>query len=342
MKINRTNLAQNPELYNETVRLIEKSFNYPPGHSFEDDFYNLLTPINHKHNHILVDGDKVVAHIGVNLKEVAKDEISCLVAFIGGVAVNEDYRGQGHFKTLFNYVIEKYSENCAFFLLWSDKSELYKKYDFYEFGAVTQLGQKEEDEDYFNSLGFKKTKLKSLKEEEIKKLHKLYKHNVSGYLAPKRTPRSWDTISNIVTTDLYIQKDNREITNYFFINKGFDLPGVIHENSFFKDEPLLEKFKEYKLWLPEKHSTYMESSASLYTGIIKIANTALFSDFIRKIFSNDLLISEVIDNNVEFSFKEEDFTLPLDEFVHFILGPHPAEEFLPYGNWFFIPGLDSI
>jgi len=342
MKINRTTLADNPELYNATVRLIEKSFNYPPGHSFEDDFYNLLSPVNHKHNHILVDGDTVVAHIGVNLKEISKNDTSCLVAFIGGVAVNENDRGQGHFRDLFSYVVDKYSESCAFFLLWSDKSELYKKYDFYEFGAVSQLGAFEEDEEYFNSIGFSKTKLKTLSEPEVKELHQLYKHNFNSYLAPKRTPRVWDSIASIKTTDLYIQRDGAKISNYFFINKGFDLPSVIHESSFFNDEALLEKFKDFKLWLPEKHSTYIEVNSSLYIGIMKVANTALFSDFIRKIFSNDLLIAEVIDGNVEFSFKEEEFTLPLDEFFHFIFGPHPAEEFLPYGNWFFIPGLDSI
>lgn len=342
MKINQTTLANNPELYNAAVRLIEKSFNYPPGHSFEDDFYNLLDPVNHKHNHILMDGDVVVAHIGVNIKEIIKEDASCLAAFIGGVAVNEDYRGQGHFKDLFNYVVEKYSEKCAFFLLWSEKASLYRKYDFYEFGAVTQLGDKEENEEYFNSLGFEKTKLKKLSEDEVKQLHKLYKHNFNDYLAPKRTPRIWDSMTNIKTTDLYIQREGKKISNYFFINKGFDLPGVIHESSFFKDEVLLEKFKEYKVWLPEKHQSYMEASSSLYTGIMKIANSALFSDFIRKIFSNDLLISEVIDSHVDFTFKDEEFSLPIDEFFSFVFGPQPAEEFLPYGNWFFIPGLDSI
>ncbi|OIQ18538.1 MAG: hypothetical protein BM556_09795 [Bacteriovorax sp. MedPE-SWde] len=342
MAIIQTTLAEKPELYNETLSLIEASFNYPPGHSFENDFYSLLDPSNHKHNHILIDGDTVVAHIGINLREFYKGETTTLVALIGGVAVSQEHRGKGHFKELFNYVLQRYSKKCSFFILWSDKAALYRKYEFYEFGSVIQLGAKEENEDYFNTIGFKKYKLKDLSESDIKNLHKLYKHNHNDYITPKRSPRNWDTLSNIKTTDIYIERNGNEITNYFFINKGFDLTGVIHECSFFNDQDMLKKFSEYKVWLPEKHLSYMTSVQSLYIGILKIGNLELFKKFISGIFSNDLIINDIESSKIFFSFKDENFTLSTDEFLAFIFGPTPAQEFAPYGNWFFIPGLDSI
>lgn len=343
MAINQTTLAQNPELYNETIRVIEKSFNYPSDQSFKTDFYNLLEPNNHRHNHLLIDGNNVVAHIGVNLRELYKDGISCHAAFIGGVAVNPDYRGRGLFKNLFKSVLDKYKDKCAFSILWSDNTDLYEKFNFYEFGSILQTGNKDLSEQEANVIGFNKVKLSKLPSKDFEQLHFLYKKNYKSYIGPKRNQRSWDVLSHIDSTDLYIKRDHQQkIEHYFFINKGHDLSHIIHECSFYNDEVLINKFKEYKLWLPEKHRSYIDVHQSLYTGIIQITNFDHFSSFVHEIFNKDLEIKNINNQNTSFLFKGEDFEVTTEEFIKMIFGPHPTEEFVPYSNWFFIPGLDSV
>ncbi|EQC43410.1 GNAT family N-acetyltransferase [Bacteriovorax sp. Seq25_V] len=340
MKLIHSTLAKSPELYKEVITLIEESFNYPSKHAFDTDFYTLMNPINHDHCHILLNDKKeVVAHIGVALKTMAKKSISTQAAFIGGIAVSKELRGKGIFKEFLTDILSRYEKSCAFFILWSEKDDMYAKFNFIEFGSVLQTGMQELT-DEIN--GFRKESFSKLSKEDFKRIKELYANRLEHYIHPLRSSRDWDTIASISSSSLYISRKNDRIENYFLLNKGFDLPGIIHECSFLNDEELVNAFKDYRLWLPEKHIQYIESHHEIYVGLIKINPNNLFKNFIEDIFKKDIVISSLENDIIHFSFLDKDYKTTYTEFIHMIFGPRPALELLPYSNFFYIPGLDSI
>ncbi len=339
-----TTLAKSPEYYKDTIALIEKSFDYKGNNSFEEDFWPLINPHNHKRCHIVLDKEKkkVICHIGLKKREIRSGGKKYPIALLGGIVTDEEYRGKGIFKKLFHEVINKFIDQVAFFLLWTEKSDLYQKYDFFEFGTVIQTGLKNLTEGEALTHGFVKTDFSSLNEEDLLQVKRLYAHNFNKYISLNRRTRDWEILKGIKSADFYIKRNDRgEISLYFFINKGHDLSGVIHECSFFNDEEMLEKLSPYKLWLPEKHQSYIEHKLCLYVGLIKKGSNDLFKEFMTQVYSNEIFIKE-IDHTVQFEFQNESFTLPLEDFIQMTLGPKPAKEFVRYAPWFSVSGLDSI
>jgi len=270
---------------------------------------------------------------------MGKKSIYTPVAFIGGISVAQELRGRGIFSEFFKDIINHYESRCAFFILWSEKDNLYKKFNFIEFGSVIQTGIEQLPEKILN---FKRVNLSRLSKEDFKRIKDLYQKRLEHYIHPKRSSSDWDNIASIKSTQLYVAKVDDIIQNYFFINKGFDLPGIIHECSFLNDEDLVNSFKPYRLWLPEKHIQYIDNHHEIYVGLIKINNNSLFNNFIQDVFNNDLIIKKTTSDYIEFTFLNKAYKTDHAEFIHMLFGPRPAKELLPYSNFFYIPGLDSI
>lgn len=221
-----SNLSTFPELTEQTNLLIETAFGYQNGHKYEVDFAPLVGTHNAQNRHILFDpsSKEVIAHIGCHLRSFCWNGEVIPVVLIGGIAVSEASRGLGLFKEMFIRVLSHYHSQCAFFLLWSDKHEMYAKYDFYLAGRQwcyrAQKG---------SNLGTK-TSISSVSNETIEKMSKLYQQNVNqSTFSPLRDNEDWSHIKQITSAELYLIKKDERIKGYYFRNKGMDLNGIIHD-----------------------------------------------------------------------------------------------------------------
>lgn len=339
MKLKRTTLANSPELFDKTIKLIESEFHYTKDNSFYKDFYPLMFQENHENCHLLVDEAKnVIAHIGLSKRKLAKKLISTNVYLIGGIAVDSAYQGQGIFKTFFKDIISEYEDRCSFFLLWSEKNILYSKHSFFEFGSVIETGQKEFNNDISN---FQKVKFSSLTKLQLREVQALFERS-NNYLHFSRTNRDWENITHIKDADFYVHTQDGQILNYFFVNKGADLKNIIHEVSFLNDEELINKFREYKLWLPEKHKQYIPFHKEMFVALIRVNPTKYAIKFLSALFNNELIINELTKDSINFTFNEKSYSTNIQEFIHLTLGPNCAQEFKKFSNYFYISGLDSV
>ncbi len=324
-----TTLKDSPEFFENTIHLIEEAFEYHAPNSFAQDFYPLMNKNNHNNCHILVDGDKVVAHIGSLTRKLKVKEKLYPFTMYGGIAVDMSYRGQGIFKTLFQEVLEL-NEHTTFHLLWSDKLDIYKPFGF--FPCINQFEyQPQLSETKFH---IKECKLKDLSEQEINQLKKIYES--SEELRPQRNNTHWNELKAIHSTDLNLiyTKNEDNFSNYFFLNKGQDLTGVIHEYGYI-DEDVLKLLQNYGVvWSPKQLS---EDPSTLYASLFKIGNNKLFKQFIES-YSNIQI--ESLSDEIQFTFKGESYSFSPSDFLQGVFGPGRFKELnIPY---LFIPGMDSI
>lgn len=323
-----TNLTESPVYYGDTINLIEKSFSYSSDNKFEVDFYPLINKANHSHCHILVVENKVVAHVGVLLKTITLDDNEFKIAMYGGIAVDEEQRGKGYFKKIFLEVLNIYKDNCVH-LLWSDKLELYEKFNFHP--GIEQIEYNESLEDAF---GFEPSSLKELSQVDLMSMDSIYSSQED--IRIDRSINDWKTLSNITSTQLYIKRENGIISNYFFIGKGEDLNGVIIEVGSFKD---FEEIKNFGVvWSPEEVSY---DGDILYAGVIRIGEHKSFTDFIKTYTDNEIQITNINDEVINFSFEDNNFTLSHSEFITGVFGPSKFDE-LTNLYPLYISGLDSI
>lgn len=342
----KTTLLESPEYLDKTLELIEEAFNYTENNKFFSDFYPLMEPENHKHNHILLNEDGVVlGHIGVKIRSIVFGNSSLDCALIGGIAVNPKFRGKGFFKKLMNEVLALYSNEVGLFILWSNQFDLYEKFKFYKAGAQIQTGLKDQLSPYLNGL-FQKTKFKNLNESEFNQIIEIYENVIChNYLSFKRTKSDWDSLKNIDSIDLYILETNEgKILSYFCQNKGHDLPFIIHELGYlpFYKKEIFNLLKEQKLWLPEielKNVSYQHMS---YLGLFRIGNQIKLNSFLKELSENKLAINSIQDKKVSISFNKETYSLELPDFLTSFLGPNPIPEFKPFCRPLYLSGADSI
>lgn len=256
-----TTLDHKPEYFNQVISLIEESFGYEEQHSFAIDFYPLINRYNHNHCWILIENNKLIGHVGVRVCALNN---STPFAMMGGIAIDKDHRGQGYFKEFFNTVIKKYQE-LDFLLLWTDQHALYEKFGFEFVGKQYTLKKVDGTQSSFE-------KVRKIDENTKEQVQSLYNILLKNELSIERTKRDWDHIWNITSADLYIAKENRDIKSYFFMNKGQDLPGIIHESYFHSDHHLEAACTIGTLWLPHQYEDYAEFDERL--GLVRYNKNA--------------------------------------------------------------------
>ena len=321
-------LEDNPHLLEQTLILIEKSFNYSKENSFLVDFNPLVSEENYQNCHLLIKDEKVIGHIGVLLKEILIGKKKFEIAMYGGIAIEESHRGEGLFKKFFTEILDKYSAPCMH-MLWSDQTDMYKKFNFH-----ACIDQFEYNQSLLDAEEFSPTKLSALTKKEIKSLYKIYNNQPEHRLS--RSLEEWDKLKAISSTDLYIKRENDEIKNYFFINKGEDLQGVIIEVGDFED--FQEIIKYGVLWSPH---IFDEDSEELYAALVRIGNPKAFQDFVTTYTGSIVNIQEITESDILFSFEKSNLKLGQDAFLTGVFGPNCFEE-LKELDPFYISGLDSI
>ena len=332
-----TTLSQLPKLFDETNDLIEKSLDYPPTENFWIDFYPVMNPANFKNNHILYD-QEVMAHVGVNFREIICHDNILPVGLLGGVAVKNAYRGKGFLKKLLNDIFIKHEKEVGLFILWSNLEQLYEKFNFFPAGAFLDGSLKGDIPGIYT-----RTKFKYLNSADFKKIQRIYSEVLcKEYFTFKRSHINWQLIKKIDSTELFISRDERgEINSYFCKGKGGDLKGVIHEVGYLKEnkEQVLDLLGSQRLWLP---SLGRESESLNFLGLFRIGNPQILSDFLEKRSGGDLKILEMIKNDVIFEFKNRTHSAPARDFLQYIFGPFPPKEFKDIACTLFFSGLDSI
>ena len=329
MKI--TTLKAAPHLKNATIELIERSFEYKKPNHFEVDFAPLMNESNFHNCFIMIDeNENVIAHIGVCERNI----LGVAVAMLGGIAVDESHRGQGHFKELIQDVMAEKRSDVAFFILWSDQEDLYKKYGFHLCGTQIEIQNKEQSEE------FKKTKLDIT---NLKQIQNLYRKSFSHfYTTIERSEDEWQELLKITSTDLYIKETAGAISDYFFMNKGQDLSGIIFEyGSHGEMKNLVKNISAYgKVWTG---AHLLDEGEAQYQFLLAPGDTKLLAIFMGLYTNEKILIREInpMKQEVYFYFNDELLALKTEEFLQGVLGPAPFEE-LGDLKPIFLSGLDSI
>lgn len=327
-----TNLKAHSEHRTQALQLIEKSFNYTPPNRFEVDFYPLMAPTNHQHCHILLEDDRVLAHMAVKLKTFTIDTTTYRSGFLGGICVSPERRGQGLLKKLFQEVFQHYQDKgVCFWFLWSDQSSLYERFDFYELGEIVMGGQ-----ELNHSLLKNHHRLcwRDLSAVQFERVKQLYQQTWSDYLIPERTNEDWEEMAKIESVDLYFNH-----SSYFCLNKGQDLQGIIHEWGAEKPELVIQQFANAPLWHMPKEVSQLPH---LFVGLMRIGDHELFRDFISKWSQSRLQIDQSHQKSILFSFDGVQHQLSIKDFLTGLWGPQTIKEFDGLGPKFFISGLESV
>lgn len=332
-----TTLKEKPTLIEATLKLIEKSFQYKSPNSFKVDFSPLIDESNHHNCFIIIDeNEKVLAHIGVKEKFITMNKEKFPIAMLGGIAVDEDHRGEGHFQTLLNDVIAEKRSDVAFFILWSDLEKLYNKFGFHLCGNQLQLDEMRGEKK------FEQTKYHLLNLEDKKSIQGLYQSSFETiYLTLNRNEEDWKQIEKITSADLFIKKSGSKITDYFFMNKGQDLPNIIYEYGTINElKSFLKDITAYgKVWTGDN---FIETENLQYQFFMNPADLKLFARFILSLSKDQIAIRNInlMKQEVYFDYNEETLSLEIPDFLRGLFGPGAFEELdlRPL----FISGLDSI
>ena len=283
-------LAQHPQQRAAVELLIEEAFNYQAPYHFSEDFYPLLAPENASHNHLILQGDILLGHIGVRLVDLAYGKQSVKAAFLGGLAMRPDYRGLGIFKAAFQQVLALYEKQVGLFILWSDQASLYAKFNFWQAGLVLQLGEKDNLPRALLQEGWRKYAPLDFADPIGQQLDKLYQAWANNFIHVHRTGPDWKTLAKIKSAQFLVhlaepaspRSRSPRIPNldaYCVIGKGFDLANVVHEvggpaqtlSNFFKH------WQSYKIWLPGSTTWQASFPAAkhIYLGLLRRGNLNL-------------------------------------------------------------------
>jgi hypothetical protein len=249
---------------------------------------------------------------------------------MGGIAVNERFRGRHLFSYLFNHILKSEEKNCGLFMLWSDLHQLYEKYDFnlaigYESFSFTSSNNND-----YHQIAFSQ-----LTDHDKSNLYFLYQNHIEKkYMTFHRDQEDWDTIFKITSTHLYLSQDS-----YFFINKGQDLHNIIHELAIKEPQQFIDNppLANCTLWLPEQGDKNIG-----YNALVRLGSSEIFSSFLRKFSQEKINVQNLNSKEIIFSFEGINYKHKTGDFLCALFGPYPLKEFSEFSCPIFISGLDSI
>jgi hypothetical protein len=282
------------------------------------------------------ENEKVMAHVGAKEQFLTLNNVKYSITLLGGIAVDESRRGEGHFQTLFQDVLAEKRSDTTFFLLWSDQEKLYNKFGFHLCGTQIEIEKEKKISPFL------KTTFANLSDKEKREIKDLYTTSFAQtYLTIERSDADWKLIEQMTSADIFVKKENNIIHDYYFINKGQDLPGVIYEYGSRNDLTLLiEEISSYgKVWLGRD----LISGENLqFQFFMAPGDLRLFTDFVFQLTSEKFKIRNInpMKQEVFFDFNDETLSLELPDFLRGVFGPGIFEEIEV--KPFFLSGLDSI
>lgn len=331
-------LSERSSCFEDTIKLIEQSFQYRRPFSFAIDFAPLVDKSNHHNCFIMLDeNEKVIAHIGVREQFLTLGKKKFSFCMLGGIAVDETRRGEGNFQELLLAVLAEKRDETSLFLLWSDKEKLYHNYGFHLCGVQFEYASAKKNSP------FEKTIFKNLKEDDKKSVQSLYDKSFCKInLSITRTIENWNLIEKITSAELYIRRRDGAISEYYFMNKGQDLTDIIYEYGTTGDlKSFLQEISSFgKVWMG---SPFLDTEILQYQYMMSPGNLRDFTEFIQAYTDSLFVIRNInlMKQEVFFDFNEETLVLSVEEFLRGVFGPEAFEE-LGEIRPLFISGLDSI
>ena len=338
-------LESRPELYNEVVDLIEKSLNYSSDNNYEIDFLPLMDVANQKHIHIFHEQDTIFGVIGCYPTHLEHESHQVPVVFIGGICIDEQFRGKGLFKIFFEHILNLYQEQCALFFLWSDLHELYSKFNFVP--AVTQyesLGSWSKLRQEINNYGFQQIFPERDHDLHLwKQIPALWENTTKNWWRIGRDENKWIQILRMHSCHKFVRlNSDGQVQDYFFVNKGEDLDGVIHEiGSIYPLQHLQAELSIGRVWTPD-HFRDQEHFKEGNSSLVRMGSLKMLVDFFKHFTDGMVTDMSYEEGYFCFNFQGKLFKVSSDEFIAGILGPFPFAELPAHKNPIFIGGVDSI
>ena len=320
-----TVLSQHPHFEKKVLALIEREFRYGRENSFSVDFLPLVHKSNFNNCHMILRGEEVLGHIGVREEILSYRQVSVPVAFIGGIAVNEKFQGQGLFRQFFEKTLEIYKGRVAFFILWSEKNSLFEKFHFFDFGVVYENNLKDQTSGLYER--------QDMISPFLKYLEKIYKEQEKKYLVVHRDFSKWKIIEHMASLDFYLKMQNGIPLDYYVKNKGQDLQGIVHEFSNISD------CNESRIWGP---LPFGKNVNTFFLGLMKIANGRIFVTFIKNLTQGRITVSSINEHNITFSLDNHSYRLTPKDFICSLWGPSFKEDMALHVPPLSISGIDSI
>lgn len=229
-----TPLSDKPEYKKEVIELIERSFEYASDQKFETDFHLLFNDKNHQNCFLILDqsSKQLIGHIGTKPRFFHVESKKIKTVFIGGIAIKENYRGRGVFKSAFKTILEALKNDYEYAFLWSENPNIYRQYGFQEIETLEiNINNPEHTEQSLKEIGFEKTKLQFISENKLSEIKKLYKEEINlKFISPSRSDQIWNEVINTSSIDLFIKNDSSgSLSAYCMVGKGQDMKGFIHE-----------------------------------------------------------------------------------------------------------------
>jgi len=341
-----TTIKERPELYQLVIELLERTFQYNQHYSIAIDFHPLLSETNAENLFIVLDqqSNKPIAHLGVKVSQLSSNGTHFPIALIGGVAVDENFRGLGLQRLLMDHIHQKYNDQCTLFFLWSNLDQLYQKHNYSQIGCIFELGNK--DIKYLSQVISPPLKFNQIEKNDKQNMANLHRSTIlNKYTAPLRSDAEWEQLYNVTSANIYLIKNSlKKLIGYLIADKGMDLQGIIHEFCFGPEVPkeLIQEINQFKIWVPEKKQDHYQKQ--LFSCLTRIGNSHLFQKFISQWSQNSIRITSIEHSPslVKFKFNSSQFELSHEEFLTGIWGPNYIDEFKGLGKPLFFPGLDSI
>lgn len=342
-----TSLADNPEYFEEILALIEEEFHYAENQHYEKDFALLMDPSNFENCYFYLDeqSNTVAAHLAVCPRRAIKKSALLEVALIGAIATRREYRGQNLFRNLLTHALERHQGSTGLFMLWSEITGLYEKFQFHLSGGSLESGAAPFTAES-KPAGFARTKFTHLSNDDFERVRHLYSSfNERYFFTMHRSSREWDIIRSMDSIDVFIKRNaENEIIQYFCINKGKDLGNIIHEIGCLADYylPLTTALRNFKLWLPESEQSLTVSKQIFFTAFMKLGDLTKLNEFLSNVTNDRLKITAINEGNVDFSFDDEKHQCSEKYFLQYVFGPRPLKEFEPFQLSLYVTGTDSV
>lgn len=208
------------------ISLLDNAFEYVAPQSYATDFAPCFTRENLNHTRLILIDDIPVACGHMTIKTAITPSYTAKIAVIGAIGTHPNYRNKGLSTAIIESLLKDVDQNANLVgtVLWSDRPEFYKKFNFNAVGE-----QHLYDLSALNPQVLK-TKLKSFKlqhswpEEQIINLHNAHTTRIL------RDANDWHALRLITSCERFSLLNSKGVaTAYAGIGRGKDMSGIIHE-----------------------------------------------------------------------------------------------------------------
>jgi len=160
-------------------RLLDATFRSGGG-SMANEYPRLLSERNRGNLRVCVNGDRVVSHVGIVLRDASLEGIPVRVALVGAVGTDPEYRGRGLASKCLGAVMEHALSRGAHLMWISGGRGLYRRLGARSVGEDTEFVLGEDELTRFA----RDLEVRDLSPEHIPEIAELYAHEAVRYIRP--------------------------------------------------------------------------------------------------------------------------------------------------------------